>query len=57
MLDVRPAASVEELAGFAGEWIESHQEHWAGLPFLAWRHDATVMRENVRRLRAGVDGG
>lgn len=57
MLDVRQAASVEELAGLAGEWIESHLEHWAGLPFLAWRHDATVMRENVRRLRARADGG
>ena len=54
MLDVRQAASVDELAGLAGEWIESHQEHWAGLPFLAWRHDATVMRENVRKLRAGI---
>lgn len=57
MLDVRQAASVDELAGLAGEWIESYQEHWAGLPFLAWRDDATVMRENVRRLRARADGG
>lgn len=56
-LDVRQVGCVDELAGLAGEWIASHQEHWAGLPFLAWRGTATAMRENVSRLRARDGGG
>jgi len=56
-LDVRRAASVEELGGLAGEWIESHREHWAGWPYLVWRENATAMRENVKSLRARADGG
>lgn len=55
--DVRRAASVEELAGHAGEWIEAHREHWAGWPYLVWRENATAMRENVARLRALPEGG
>jgi hypothetical protein len=54
MLDVRRAASVDELAGLAEEWIELHLEHWAGLPFLTWRLDAPAMRDNVRKFRAGI---
>ncbi|HET8814605.1 MAG TPA: hypothetical protein VFM51_06585 [Solirubrobacterales bacterium] len=56
-LDARQAASVEELAGLAGEWIGSHPEHWAGWPYLLWRENATAMRENVTRLRAQAGGG
>lgn len=57
MLDVRQATSVDELADLAGEWIEAYREHWAGWPYLVWRENATVMRENVARLRERVDGG
>jgi hypothetical protein len=56
-LEVREAACIEELAGLAGDWIESYGEHWAGWPYLVWRENATAMRENVTRLRARADGG
>lgn len=57
MLDVRQAASVDQLAGLAGEWIESYGEHWAGWPHMLWREKATAMRENVTRLQARAGGG
>ncbi len=52
VFDVRRAADVEGLARLAGEWIESHPLHWSGWPFLFWRENATVMRENARAIRA-----
>lgn len=51
-LDLKPAASVEELAELASEWIEAHREHWAGWPYLVWRENASHMRENVMRIHS-----
>ncbi len=50
--DVRQSPDVEGLARLAGEWIESHPLHWSGWPFLFWRENATVMRENATVIRA-----
>jgi hypothetical protein len=52
VIDVKPAADVEELAKLSGEWIEEYRQHWAGLTFLVWREKVTEMRANVKKIQA-----
>jgi hypothetical protein len=54
VVDIKRAASVDELARLAGDWIESHHQHWSGWRFLVWRENAMSMRENVMKTQAGL---
>lgn len=59
IVDLKPVASIDELAALANEWIESYREHWAGWPYLVWRETANHLRERVNgdplSLRGQVD--